>query len=656
MERITLHIDQLVINPDINPRHASDDDVSDLVAQIHANGFTDAIWVRPVSEGFAARARLLASKAPAGEPIFEVIDGSRRLRALRVLMDGDKNLSTWRNFVDCDLIEADDAKARELALAANVARAPLSAADEARAFYALKVNGMAHEQIAEHFAVPVERVRQRIAIGQLPDQIIDALRSGRIGLETARAFTLTNSRELQLKIFDSAANLSAWTVRDAITKKTVAASDYRAKFLGLDAYREAGGQVLEDLFSTSAYLNNERLLQKLFDEKFKATVKDFKDAGWSFVTVLSGNDIYRQTIKTVPAKGKRELRPADVERLAGLESRLATINETLDRYEKLPRDADEPDDEEALRVEAERIESQITQINARPYTPKQKEALGVIIAVPRHSEIEIKLGCLPIEKEKKAKAQAKIRKDAASDSEQDEPREPARVADFSEAVELALVTAGRAAIKLAMIKDKPAIAARIGLAARVQAWLADVIDGYYDEPPFAITKSDRLNLDGGPIFAAHLASLSECFTKHRTMATVLAALETMTPEQITELEATMAAHWLAVSSLVNADVMTIIDAIDPDMRAEGFSIDAEFMAKLSRDQIALITAEINPDAPVAKGKKPEMIAAALPLIINSGWLPAQLRTPSYNGPGSSLWKPQPAAEPAQAEARQGEAA
>lgn len=177
MERITLHIDQLVINPDINPRHATDDGVSDLVAQIKANGFSDALWVRPVSKSFEKRARLLNPSTRTGEQLFEVIDGSRRLRAMRQLHEeGGFNYQR----IECDLIEADDARARELALAANVARAPLSAADEARAFYALKLGGMGEDQIAAHFAVPVSRVRQRLAIGQLPDPIIDALRAGKL--------------------------------------------------------------------------------------------------------------------------------------------------------------------------------------------------------------------------------------------------------------------------------------------------------------------------------------------------------------------------------------------------------------------------------------------------------------------------------------------
>ena len=140
MERLSLHLDQLVINPDINPRHASDAEVGDLVAQIRANGFTDPLWVRPLSQA-CADAQGLGNIGITD--LYEVIDGSRRLRAVREVADA-LGITT----IPVDVMEADDARARELALAANVARAPLTPADEARAFYALKMGGMDESDIA----------------------------------------------------------------------------------------------------------------------------------------------------------------------------------------------------------------------------------------------------------------------------------------------------------------------------------------------------------------------------------------------------------------------------------------------------------------------------------------------------------------------------
>jgi ParB family chromosome partitioning protein len=652
MDRIKLLIDQLVINPDINPRHASDDGVSDLVAQIRANGFSDAIWVRPLSDGFRQRAAAMVSSFDQMERhVFEVIDGSRRLRALRQLLAAGELDSP---LIECDLIEADDARARELALAANFARSPLSPADEARAFYALKLGGMGEDQIAAHFAVPLPRVRQRIAIGQLPDQIIDALRTGAISIDTAQAFTLTNSREHQLKIFESSDRLSKWDVKQALTKKTVSSRDPRALFVGLDAYREAGGKVIEDLFSDEAFLDNEKHLQKLFDEKLKATVKALKDEGWAFVKVLTESIRHQKyDHHEVKPKGRREHTPAEIAEIAAIKKRQAEISDQLADLDAKAEDMGTYDaeierEQDRLTAESDEITARMDELTAKPFTPKQIEALGVLITVPgngRHEKVEILRGRMPAEKEKKAEASKRLKKDPDADRHQDNEPAPARDAGFTEAVEVELVKVAREATKLAMLRDKPAIAARLGLAARVQNWLIELHDSrIYDQPPFAIIENSRpglASLAGGGTYDELIRELFKPFTAIKgdgLFAGILATLETMTPEQITAIEAAMAAHWFQIDVLRNVDVQVVIKAIDPDMSAEGFKIDAEFLGRLSRDQIALITVEINPDEPVAKGKKPEMVAAALPLIEKSGWLPAQLRTPSYAGPGSEAWE------------------
>lgn len=639
MERLSLHLDQLVINPDINPRHASDAEVGDLVAQIRANGFTDPLWVRPLSQA-CADAQGLGNIGITD--LYEVIDGSRRLRAVREVADA-LGITT----IPVDVMEADDARARELALAANVARAPLTPADEARAFYALKMGGMDESDIAGHFAVPLPRVRQRLALGQLPDAILDALRAGHINLDTARAFTLTNSRERQLKVFEETRNLAAWNVKDALTAKTVRADDARAELVGLEAYRAAGGTVIEDLFSDAAWLDNEKLLQKLFDDTLKARVKALKDEGWSFVKVLQGRETYNEyQFNTSAPKGRRTLSEAEREDLAALKARADEVQKLIKAYDE--SDAEEVSEEEHEAQEKrfderDKIVAAITALTAQPYTEKQRQSLGVLLCLPDRGGLKMKYGVLT--PGKKDTAPARGRKDR--DPEQDDhagdddapPPEPLREAGFSEAVEVALVKAARDAVKLAMVKDRPALAARLGLAGRVQGWLCEVaadcgVDQEYESSPFVTVQNARDPLDGGATFETMKTEMVKALAKAEGFAGLLALIETFTPEQVTALEAMMAAHWFTATSLRHVDVRAVIDALDPDMRAEGFAIDEAFLGRLSRDQLALVSAEITPDAPVTKGKKPEMVAAILPLISQSGWLPEQLRTPSYRGPGS----------------------
>jgi len=643
MKRITLHINQLVINPDINPRHASDDDVSDLVAQIRANGYSDAIWVRPLSEGFRARAKALVADHPAKSgDLYEVLDGSRRRRALLEAMATDPAMSRE---IACDLIEADDIRAKELALAANVARAPLTPADEARAFYALKMGGMDESDIAGHFAVPLPRVRQRLALGQLPDAILDALRAGHINLDTARAFTLTNSRERQLKVFEETRQLTAWNVKDALTARTVRADDARAELVGLEAYRAAGGTVIEDLFSDAAWLGNEKLLQKLFDETLKARVKALKDEGWSFVKVLQGREVYdAYKFSTSAPKGRRTLGEAEREELAALKARAAEVKKLMAAYDESEEESDEDSEAQEERFdERDKLNAAITALTAQPYTEKQRQSLGVLLCLPDRGGLEMKYGVLAPGKKDTAPARGRKDRDPEQDDhagDDDQPQaEPLREAGFSEAVEVALVKAARDAVKLAMVKDRPALAARLGLAGRVQGWLCEVaadcgVEQDYELPPFVTVQNARDPLDGGAAFETMKTEMVKALAAAEGFAGLLALIETFTPEQVTALEAMMAAHWFTANSLRHVDVRAVIDALDPDMRAEGFAIDEAFLGRLSRDQLALVSAEITPDAPVTKGKKPEMVAAILPLISQSGWLPEQLRTPSYRGPGS----------------------
>lgn len=640
MERLSLHLDQLVINPDINPRHASDAEVGDLVAQIRANGFTDPLWVRPLSQA-CADAQGLGNIGITD--LYEVIDGSRRLRAVREVADA-LGITT----IPVDVMEADDARARELALAANVARAPLTPADEARAFYALKMGGMDESDIAGHFAVPLPRVRQRLALGQLPDAILDALRAGHINLDTARAFTLTNSRERQLKVFEETRQLTAWNVKDALTARTVRADDARAELVGLEAYRAAGGTVIEDLFSDAAWLGNEKLLQQLFDDTLKARVKALKDEGWSFVKVLQGREVYdAYKFSTSAPKGRRTLGEAEREELAALKARAAEVKKLMAAYDESEEESDEDSEAQEERFdERDKLDAAITALTAQPYTEKQRQSLGVLLCLPDRGGLEVRYGVLA--PGKKDTAPARGRKDR--EQEQDDhagdddapPPEPLREAGYSEAVEVALVKAARDAVKLAMVKDRPALAARLGLAGRVQGWLCEVaadcgVEQEYESPPFVTVQNARDPfgfLDGGAAFETMKTEMVKALAAAEGFAGLLALIETFTPEQVTALEAMMAAHWFTANSLRHVDVRAVIDALDPDMGAEGFAIDEAFLGRLSRDQLALVSAEITPDAPITKGKKPEMVAAILPLITQSGWLPAQLRTPSYRGPGS----------------------
>lgn len=597
-------LSQLVVNPEINPRHDTGD-VSDIVAQIEQNGFNDRLMVRAVGD------------------IYEVIDGSRRLAALTQLRDAGK----WddRDQIAVDVIEADDGQAREIALAAAVTRADLSPADESLGFYRLKLSGETEDQIAARFAVPVRRVRQRIAIGSLPAKILDALRRSEIKVETAEAFTLSPSAERQLEVFDMLSQdrgraMSSWNVRQAIINEAVDLTDYRARFVGAEAYEEAGGVVTRDLFSANAWFGDGALLQRLFDDKLEATVQALKDEGWSWVEVAHRDEGWSGEV--LKPKGKRILTEVEGERIAAIRARMEEIDRASTELQGLDEWTDKHrQEEEQLVEESADLEDELAALEERPFTRLQMKKSGVKILFSHYGDARIYKGLVkPVKGEKPTKAS----EDAADPDEAEAPEE-----GWPDALHVQMAVAARDAVKLALAQVKPALAARMGLAARICE-----VTGFGSHGPFTTGRTDwphdhlRLHAYGSRL----LARFHGC-----DFAETLAVLETQTPEQIVQLEALMTAMAFQCNSLANSDVRAVIEMVDPDMTAEGFAVGEEFLKRLNRQQLDAIISECSHDPLKASAKKVEAVSAAAVAADATGWLPPQMRTPSYTGPGSNAW-------------------
>ena len=72
-----------------------------------------------------------------------------------------------------------------------------------------------------------------------------------------------------------------------LTENTVRASDRRARFIGLDAYEQAGGGILRDLFEhdDGGWLQDVALLDRLVTEKLMAEAEVIAKEGWKWISV-----------------------------------------------------------------------------------------------------------------------------------------------------------------------------------------------------------------------------------------------------------------------------------------------------------------------------------------------------------------------------------
>ena len=185
----------------------------------------------------------------------------------------------------------DAAGSIETSLAENVIRTAMHPADQFDAFRSLVDEGMGVEEIAARFGVTATTVRQRFKLANVAPRLFELYRADEINLDQLMALAVTDDHAAQERVWDSA---QEWqrnpnTLRRALTETMVdAASDPRARFVGLEAYINAGGQIDRDLFQPEheGYLTDPAKLDRLVSEKLATLADEVRGEGWKWVKIL----------------------------------------------------------------------------------------------------------------------------------------------------------------------------------------------------------------------------------------------------------------------------------------------------------------------------------------------------------------------------------
>ena len=154
-------------------------------------------------------------------------------------------------------------------------------ADSIRAFAALRDTGMDAEEIAARFGQAVSFVYKMLRLSALAPSLIDLIAKDQLSLEAARALTLTDDHDQQMKVA-KAANGHAHTIRRMLTTEKVDTTHGAFLFVGRDAYVEKGGTITVDLFSQGAegFADQPELVQELAEEKLDAIADEYRAIGW----------------------------------------------------------------------------------------------------------------------------------------------------------------------------------------------------------------------------------------------------------------------------------------------------------------------------------------------------------------------------------------
>jgi ParB family chromosome partitioning protein len=225
----------------------------------------------------------------AGNGMFRVIAGGRRLEAIRALQAEGTLAGTFA--VPCQVVTEE--RALEMSLAENAVRLAMHPADQFEAFAALIEQGETAAGVAQRFGIDEALVHKRMKLARVAPAILREYRNDAITLECVMAFTVTDDHRRQVKAYKS---LPEWqktdpaAIRNCLTDRMVEASSKLARFVGLDAYTAAGGATRRDLFGDEVYLEQPAILSRLADEKLAQLRAELEAEGWGWVEVTPERD------------------------------------------------------------------------------------------------------------------------------------------------------------------------------------------------------------------------------------------------------------------------------------------------------------------------------------------------------------------------------
>ncbi|PBN42971.1 ParB/RepB/Spo0J family partition protein [Sphingobium sp. D43FB] len=371
----TIKLSKLRLSP-INVRTAPDEQlqIEPMAASIEAKGVLQNLLVTP-------------AKKPRGT--FEVFDGGRRWRALRLLAERGSIVETDYD-VPVMVLTGDDAELSETSTATNFHQLKMTPAEECRAFQHFIGASGDIDAVAKRFGVTRRFVEGRLRLASLAEPIFEALSKGEITLDVAKAYASTENQEKQLLVWTGYQNnyVTADTIRRVIANETLKASDPIAVLVGETRYREAGGKIDGDLFTdgNDRWVNPE-IAHRLAGEIMETEAKRIGDeTGLAWIRPIASNyahnaahGLYRTILQPPALTEEQAARLAQIEdRRSELEAEMEDDSLSEDAFKLL----DQEDD--GLIAEAEAIE------NRAPVLPDElKPHVGAFLLLTPQGEMRL---------------------------------------------------------------------------------------------------------------------------------------------------------------------------------------------------------------------------------------------------------------------------
>jgi Predicted transcriptional regulators len=605
-----------------------------LAGSIAAKGMLQNLVVEPeVKDG-----------EPTGSYFVTVGEGRRLAHLLRAKRKQIKKTEPIR----CVLDTANDP--HEISLDENITRTDMHPADQFEAFRCLnEENGWGAEEIAARFGVTAHVVRQRLRLGAVSPKLMQVYRDGDLTLDQLMAFAISEDHARQEQVYDNLSwNKEPHTIRRAMTETHVSARDRRAVFVGADAYAEAGGNVLRDLFveDGGGYFEDAALLDRLAAEKLAGIAAEVQAAeGWKWaqphIDYPHAHGLRRHYPEPV------ELPSEDQERLDAVQAELDALTEQYDSAEELPDDVDEKCGE--LEAEIERLTDR-----QHAYAADVIARGGVFVVLNHDGSARIERGFVRPQDDRQPEPEdadeTRAGEDGGCYADQPEPGSDGETEDEDDSKPLSDLlirdlTAHRTLGLRLALGEQPDVA----LVAVTHALAAQIFYRGGDDGTCLDLRSTSAPLGGHAEGIEDTAAAKALAERHEAWAVQM-------PQDAADLwgfvvaldhDSRMAlfAHCAALTvfavkqpwerkprALAVAD--RLAQAVSLDMTAHWTPTARTYLGRVTKAQIGEAVREAVSEEAAARidgMKKQPMAEAAEQLLAGTGWLPALLRTPEPDG-------------------------
>ncbi len=610
---------QLRLSPR-NVRKTGGTDVDDLAASIAAERVLNNLVV-----------------TDAGDGTYEVEDGGRRLLALQQLQR-DGRLTDQLASVPCPVVATD--RGTEAGLTANLLRQAMHPADEFLAFQQLVTEGKAVEEIAERFGKTVRHIQQRLRLANVRPDLFELYREGGMNIDQLTALAVTDNHELQRQAWETARGNHERTpthLREFITRESLRGDTPLPRFVGLEAYENAGGRVRSDLFSEDVYLLDRALLDSLALDKLESIAQQLREDGWAWAEarISMGHkerEAYGMHRRAYSAKGEERCATA------ADEARLAAIDARLDEIDEIDSDEIDREQQRALWDEQERLQEERDEIDERmlpTYPADVKSESGVLVYLSDGGGLRYSWARLPPASADLAHTTSLAGDAAASTAAA--ATKPAKKPELSEALRTVL-SAHRSAAAAAQLAKDPTLAHCVLLERLLISHWPDarVENGLHLS--FGRNANHLVDTAGGAdIHKALKAVLADrtAIIKQVPRKGTLEFLLKQTDAWRLELQAALvAAHFDGITGNEKGHAgVDIIHRITGFDMAEHWTPETDgFLGRLHGDLVVAAVAEARgkTEAATLNGlKKAERAAQAGKLLAGTGWLPEPLRGADY---------------------------